>query len=74
VTTAAGRLGKHRVLVHPLQHPQGEPTAPRGWHAAHSQTRPAQVAPGHLLVLGNQQHELWKDFLDVAYWNVELEE
>jgi 5-methylcytosine-specific restriction endonuclease McrA len=26
------------------------------------------------LVLGNQQHEMWKDFLDVAYWNVELEE
>jgi 5-methylcytosine-specific restriction endonuclease McrA len=26
------------------------------------------------LVLGNQQHEVWKDFLDVAYWNVELEE
>jgi hypothetical protein len=27
------------------------------------------------LVLGNQkQHEVWKDFLDVAYWNVELED
>ena len=26
------------------------------------------------LVLGNQPHEKWKDFLDVAYWNVELEE
>jgi hypothetical protein len=26
------------------------------------------------LVLGNQNHEVWKDFLDVAYWNVELEE
>jgi HNH endonuclease len=26
------------------------------------------------LVLGHQRHEMWKDFLDVAYWNVELEE
>jgi hypothetical protein len=26
------------------------------------------------LVLGNQHREIWKDFLDVAYWNVELEE
>ena len=26
------------------------------------------------LVLGNQQRERWKDFLDLAYWNVELEE
>ncbi|MCB1106273.1 MAG: HNH endonuclease [Opitutaceae bacterium] len=26
------------------------------------------------LVLGHQQREMWKDFLDVAYWNVELEE
>ena len=26
------------------------------------------------LVLGNQLHEQWKDFLDVAYWNVELED
>lgn len=26
------------------------------------------------LVLGNPQHEHWKDFLDVAYWNVELED
>jgi hypothetical protein len=26
------------------------------------------------LVLGHQHHEVWKDFLDVAYWNVELEE
>jgi 5-methylcytosine-specific restriction endonuclease McrA len=26
------------------------------------------------LVLGNHGHEKWKDFLDLAYWNVELEE
>lgn len=26
------------------------------------------------LVLGNQHREMWKDFLDLAYWNVELEE
>ena len=26
------------------------------------------------LVIGNQRHEMWKDFLDIAYWNVELEE
>jgi 5-methylcytosine-specific restriction endonuclease McrA len=26
------------------------------------------------LVLGNQNREIWKDFLDIAYWNVELEE
>jgi 5-methylcytosine-specific restriction endonuclease McrA len=26
------------------------------------------------LVLGKQHCEVWKDFLDVAYWNVELEE
>jgi 5-methylcytosine-specific restriction endonuclease McrA len=27
------------------------------------------------LVLGTQKHhEMWKDFLDVAYWNVELDE
>jgi 5-methylcytosine-specific restriction endonuclease McrA len=26
------------------------------------------------LVLGNQRCEMWKDFLDVAYWNVELDE
>ena len=26
------------------------------------------------LVLGHHGHEKWKDFLDVAYWNVELEE
>jgi len=26
------------------------------------------------LVLGNQNRDLWKDFLDLAYWNVELEE
>ncbi|AHF91752.1 restriction endonuclease [Opitutaceae bacterium TAV1] len=26
------------------------------------------------LVLSNQQRERWKDFLDLAYWNVELEE
>jgi 5-methylcytosine-specific restriction endonuclease McrA len=26
------------------------------------------------LVLGNRHREMWKDFLDVAYWNVELEE
>ncbi len=26
------------------------------------------------LVLGNHGREKWKDFLDVAYWNVELEE
>jgi len=26
------------------------------------------------LVLGNQGHEQWKDFLDLAYWNVELDE
>jgi len=25
-------------------------------------------------VLHNHGHEKWKDFLDVAYWNVELEE
>ena len=26
------------------------------------------------LVLGTHQHKEWKDFLDIAYWNVELEE
>ncbi|HEY0946927.1 MAG TPA: HNH endonuclease [Opitutaceae bacterium] len=26
------------------------------------------------LVLNNQERERWKDFLDLAYWNVELEE
>ncbi|PTY05615.1 HNH endonuclease [Opitutaceae bacterium EW11] len=26
------------------------------------------------LVLGAQHHEMWKDFLDLAYWNVELDE
>ncbi len=26
------------------------------------------------LVLAHQHREVWKDFLDVAYWNVELEE
>ena len=26
------------------------------------------------LVLGTQHREIWKDFLDLAYWNVELEE
>jgi len=26
------------------------------------------------LVLGTQHREMWKDFLDLAYWNVELEE
>jgi hypothetical protein len=26
------------------------------------------------MVLGNQHREIWKDFLDIAYWNVELEE
>jgi hypothetical protein len=26
------------------------------------------------MVLGNHGHEKWKDFLDLAYWNVELEE
>lgn len=26
------------------------------------------------LVLGNQHREMWKDFLDLAYWNVELDE
>lgn len=26
------------------------------------------------LVLNNQHREMWKDFLDLAYWNVELEE
>jgi 5-methylcytosine-specific restriction endonuclease McrA len=26
------------------------------------------------MVLGNQHREMWKDFLDLAYWNVELEE
>ncbi len=26
------------------------------------------------LVLGSQGHEMWKDFLDLAYWNVELDE
>jgi 5-methylcytosine-specific restriction endonuclease McrA len=26
------------------------------------------------LVLGDQHREMWKDFLDLAYWNVELEE
>jgi hypothetical protein len=25
-------------------------------------------------VLGNQHREMWKDFLDLAYWNVELDE
>jgi 5-methylcytosine-specific restriction endonuclease McrA len=26
------------------------------------------------LVLGNAERERWKDFLDLAYWNVELED
>jgi 5-methylcytosine-specific restriction endonuclease McrA len=26
------------------------------------------------LVLGNHHCEMWKDFLDLAYWNVELDE
>jgi hypothetical protein len=26
------------------------------------------------MVLGNQHREMWKDVLDLAYWNVELEE
>ena len=26
------------------------------------------------MVLGTQHREIWKDFLDIAYWNVELEE
>lgn len=26
------------------------------------------------LVLNNQHREMWKDFLDLAYWNVELED
>ena len=26
------------------------------------------------MVLGSQHRELWKDFIDIAYWNVELEE
>ena len=26
------------------------------------------------LVLGNQHREMWRDFLDLAYWNVELED
>ena len=26
------------------------------------------------LALGGRRQEQWRDFLDVAYWNVELEE
>jgi hypothetical protein len=26
------------------------------------------------LVLGTRHREMWKDFLDLAYWNVELDE
>ena len=26
------------------------------------------------LVLGTAERERWKDFLDLAYWNVELED
>jgi hypothetical protein len=30
--------------------------------------------PASELVLGTQHREMWKDFLDLAYWNVELDE
>jgi len=36
-------------------------------------TRP-KWRPVISLVLGSQDREVWKDFLDLAYWNVELDE
>jgi 5-methylcytosine-specific restriction endonuclease McrA len=47
-------------------------------HAAHMRLirkpmRP-KWRPVISLVLGNQHREMWRDFLDLAYWNVELEE
>ncbi len=67
-------VGEHRVLLHQVQYPQGEPAAARGPHAAGPQAGPPKWRPVISLVLGNHGHEKWKDFLDLAYWNVELEE
>lgn len=44
-----------------------------GMRLIHKPVRP-KWRPVISLVLGGQPHEHWKDFLDVAYWNVELEE
>lgn len=47
-------------------------------HVAHMRLirKPARPKwrPVISLVLGNQHREMWKDFLDLAYWNVELDE
>jgi len=62
------------VLLHQVQQPQGQPPAARGAHAPDSQAGAAKWRPVISLVLGNKKHEMWKDFLDLAYWNVELDE
>jgi hypothetical protein len=67
-------VGEHRLLVHQVQYAQGQPAAARGAHAAHPQAGAPEVAAGHLARARQPHHEMWKDFLDVAYWNVELEE
>ncbi len=44
-----------------------------GMRLIHKPVRP-KWRPVISLILGVQQRERWKDFLELAYWNVELEE
>jgi 5-methylcytosine-specific restriction endonuclease McrA len=44
-----------------------------GMRLIHKPGRP-KWRPVISLLLGKQQREMWKDFLDLAYWNVELDE
>jgi 5-methylcytosine-specific restriction endonuclease McrA len=51
---------------------KGRPHARAGAHAPDHQAGQAQAQPGHQHPLADERYSSWKQFLDTAYWTVEL--
>ena len=67
-------LGKHRLLLHPMQHHQGQPDPQRGRGALVRKPKRPEWRPFVQINFTLHRHDSWKHFIDLAYWNVELVE
>ena len=67
-------LGKHCLLLYRVQHPQSQPYAAGSADAFDPQTKAAEMASLCPDPVHAPQHDSWKHFVDLAYWNVELGE
>ena len=66
-------LGEYRLLLYQVQFPKSKPATTRGWHAFDTQAVEAAMATGDQYRHLREKHKEWRHFIDVAYWNVELE-